>query len=97
MSSLPCVRCGNCCRQGGICDIRVWTIRPYNTSTNAKFNGTCDLLIEGDDGTTSCKGIVMAFDKNVEWHEKTRQFVTQRLVGCGCDCPEKRKEHSNVH
>jgi hypothetical protein len=83
-----CIRCGECCRQGGTCDIRKWTMRPYNTRSNADFEGVCDQLQYHSDGTTSCKGILMAFDPTVDWHEPTRKWLTTKFVGRGCDRPE---------
>jgi len=89
---ITCTRCGICCQQGGPCDIRKWIVIPYEAD-NANFVGTCSLLRWNEDGTTTCVGIEMAFDPDpkVEWEESARKWLTETLVGRGCERPDLKK------
>ena len=82
-----CIRCGECCRRGGPCDIRKWVTKSYNLPEEQNFKGICDLLINNNDGTTTCKGIQSAFDKSLDWYEDTRIYLTTKVTQRGCDCP----------
>ena len=81
----PCTRCGECCRHGGPCDIRRWVTDTNNMSAG-EFDGVCDLLIDHGNGTTSCRGILMAFDPPVgmAWYEPTRKWIMEVLVPRAC-------------
>ena len=56
--TIPCTRCGKCCEEAHACDIRGWLAK----DRKSHFEGRCEFLIYNKDGTTTCRGIEMAFD-----------------------------------
>ena len=100
--SKHCVRCGDCCRRGGPCDIRNWCLRAVKPKTKQwtskqrqHFTGVCELLIENEDGKTACRGILMAQDETVDWHEPTRRWLLDVFIGRGCE-DEPRETSGDV-
>jgi hypothetical protein len=81
----PCTRCGKCCREATVCDLRRWMA----ADRNSRFVGTCDQLVENGDGTTSCKAILSAIANDKPngrtWHEEGRQWLLTKFVGRGCE------------
>ena len=91
----PCKRCGECCKHGGPCDIRGWVTMPRDRN-NIHFEGTCDLLQQNDDDTTTCLGIKSAFDRSLGWHEPTRKWLTEKFIGSGCHFYSRGENIQNV-
>ena len=101
MSKPPCVRCGDCCRRGGPCSIRDWCLhdvkpeaKQWTHRERQHFTGVCELLIENEDGKTSCRGLLMAQDKTVDWHEPTRRWLLDTVIGRGCEDAEAEESEA---
>jgi hypothetical protein len=84
MSQLPiltsCNNCGECCRHGGVCIMRMYGTRGPN-SRGMTFKGRCELLLDQADGTTLCQAFLNAPQSVRDFH----------IVG-QCDFPQHRKE-----
>lgn len=76
-----CKRCGRCCKEAKICDLKGWVSENHD----AKIVGVCDQLIKLEDGTFSCLAIKSAFEKTLPWYEKTRVWITETFIGRGCE------------
>ena len=86
-----CNQCGQCCAQGGACDLR------EAVGFTKEFKGTCHLQTRGPDGLHYCKAMAYARnpgslweDLGRRWHEPTRLFVLRRFMGSGCRWPHLR-------
>ena len=64
LDSVACNKCGECCTHGGECTLR-------GPKTNWKFEGRCNLLIDGDNGTKLCSVMLGKTDKMLRsWNIK---------------------------
>ncbi len=77
----PCTRCGQCCKEATVCDLRGWV----SADRNPHFTGTCDQLVMSEDGVATCKAIQSVFENPDIWHPATREFITKRFIGRGCE------------
>lgn len=81
--SLPCTKCGECCRHGGECIFRGWG----PVGTPIEFEGDCQFL--GEDSL--CEKLVEAGNNS--------QFDLARFVPGKCDWPAQflRRYHPDTY
>lgn len=76
-----CSRCGRCCIDAKVCDLKGWV----SEDRNSKIIGVCDQLVELPDGSYKCLAIQSAFENSLHWDEKSRIWITTVFVGRGCE------------
>ena len=80
-----CVRCGKCCLETDVCDLRGWVVKDKEGKHLNKFpKGKCDQLYFINN-IAYCRVIESAFNNPKIWSEKTRKWLVTVFVGCGCE------------
>ena len=77
--SIPCTKCGECCRHGGECIFRNWAAG--NEDVLIKFEGKCQFLRKDN----MCTQLIRAFEE----HPKS----LDRFVDGRCDWPAQFVHH----
>ena len=74
MNQFECKRCGKCCEQATVCDLRGHMFRPeISFLDSCRFEAPCDQLIRHEDGTCSCNVILDMIRNPDRWNEKGRR------------------------